>query len=494
MENDKASRDSRLSAPTMSRSFVVIPLALLFLIGLPLHGYEDESLETAWEQLKSAEPHFSLGLNEFRAGRYDEASGEFQKCIQEMPRHTYAHYYLANLYYIRGDYQTSLTHMERSLENFPFMQELSDYAGKRKSRKIASYQQMLETEWENTSSCRTSREIESLSRELESEKEKLGLLAKKQQDARVKQEAHYLYFLGNILFQLKRYSEASQRYQEAIELNPRHASAYNNAAAIYFMAGEHRAALTLLERAEQQGLEDNLNLTLKHLVYEALGRPTEGILQEDLSLGAEGDLGVRRYALAFTSENSLLPPLYENCYIVYDKRSRRAVIIDPGVQDPRIGDFIQERGLEVKAILNTHGHEDHAGADKYFSGLLGAPVCASKKDAEYFSTPPDRYLEDGETLDYDGFLVKVFHTPGHTPGSLCFMIGGFLFSGDTLFKNDIGKVWTDVPGKANKVREKLVQNIREKLSVLPGGTRVCPGHGKTTTIADENANNPYLKK
>jgi len=474
--------------------FLAISLVALFLADMPLHGEKDKSLEEAWGQLKSAEPYFSQGLKEFQESRYENAAAAFQKCVQEMPRHAYAHYYLANLTYIRGDYQKSWSHMELALGHFNFMQELSDYAGQMKKNTIDSYQQMLATEWDNNTDCRTRREIESFSDQFSVDQTQMELLGKKQQNISARQKAHYLYFAGNILFQLKRFSEASEKYQEAIELNPRHVSAYNNVAAISYMAGEHRAALTYLERAEHKGLEDNLNLTLKHLVYEALGRPTEGILQEDLSLGAENDLGVMRFALAFKNEKAMLPPIYENCYVVFSRKSREAVIIDPGVEDLRIADFIQKRNLEVRAILNTHGHEDHSGADKYFAGLFGAPVCAHKKDAVYFAVPPDRYLEEGETVSYDGFAVSVFHTPGHTPGGLCYSIGDFLFSGDTLFKNGIGKVWTEDANKISKVQETLVRNIKEKLLALPGQTRVCPGHGKTSTIADEKADNPFLQK
>jgi hydroxyacylglutathione hydrolase len=493
-DDKKPSRGRKLIASIETRLLPAVVLVVLALAGLPLRGEKGKPLDEAWGQLRSAEPHFSRGLKEFNESRYETASAELEKCVREMPRHAFAHYYLANIYYIQGDYQRSLTHMEQSLGQFEFMHELNDYAGKLKAKTMDSYRQMLESEWENSTSCRTSRELEALSHELTAEQSKMELRAERQRDPRTKQKAHYLYFLGNILFQLKRFSEASEKYLEAIALNPRHASAYNNAAAVSYMAGEHRAALTYLERAEEQGLEDNLNLRLKHLVYEALGRPTEGILQEEVSPGAGDDLGVMRLALAFKTGNGTLPPLYENCYIVYDKRSNEAVIIDPGVRDPRIGDFIQVRKLEVTAILNTHGHEDHAGADRYYAGLFGAPVSVHKSDSKSFPAPPERSFRDGETLPGDGFAVKVFHTPGHTPGSVCFLIGGYLFSGDTLFKNDIGNVWTEETGKIKKVRETLVQNIKEKLLGLPGQTRVCPGHGKTSTIADEKANNPFLRK
>jgi len=479
--------------PMTARFALALSLVSLLLFVAPLHGEKDKSLEEALKQLTSADVHFAQGLKEFSARRSESAAAAFQKCIGEMPRHAYAHFYLADLSYIRSDFQRSLTHMEQALAHFDFMQELSDYADRQKYQKLESYRQELGTEWESTGDCRTRRRIEAVAGQLADGQSEIELLAKKRLSLRARQKAHYLYFFGNILFQLKRYPEALQRYQEAIRLNPDQVSAYNNAAALYYLAGQSSAALTYLETAERRGLEDNLNLKLKQLIYEALGRPTEGILQEDLSREAADDPGVMRYALASQPKDSMLPPLYENCYVVYNRESMEAVIIDPGVQDPRIEDSIKKQGLKVRAVLNTHGHPDHAGADGYFAGLFKVPVCAPKDDEKPWPAQPDRYLEDGETLDYGGLTFRVIKTPGHTPGSVCFLIGNYLFSGDTLFKNDIGKVWADEPDKIKEVQETLVQNIKDKLLVLPGQTRVCPGHGKMSTIADEKANNPLLK-
>ncbi len=466
---------------------------LPFLFLFPLLGGTDQPLEEAWEQLKAANPHFSQGLKEFREGRNEDASAAFQESIRTMPRHAYAHYYLANLFYIRGDYQGSLRHMEQALGQFAFMQELGEYADARKVRNIDTFRQKLDQEWENTNSCRTLRKLESLSDQLSGTQNSIEALAKRRKEAATRQRAHYLYFSGNILFQLKRFPEALRRYEEAIAQDPGHASAYNNASALCYQAGEYPAALAFLERAEQQGLEDDLNLRLKHLVHEALGRPTEGILREDLSGEGEKGLGVVRFALAHKKEGSMLPPLYENGYVVFDRGSKRAVLIDPGVRDPRIDDLIRGEGLDVRAILNTHDHPDHTDADGYYSGLFGAPVCIHKKDAKYLSRRPERHLEDGEILDAGGLPVRVILTPGHTRGSLCFLIGDLLFTGDTLFKNGIGKAGTEGAAGMTKDQGTLIRNIREKLLGLPGRTRVCPGHGKTSTIADEKALNPFLR-
>jgi hydroxyacylglutathione hydrolase len=474
------------------KSFALLVICLLAF--LPLLGQNDNSLEEAWKKLKSANPHFSNGMKAFEERRNGDASSEFLKCIEEMPRHAYARYYLANLFYIGGDYQRASIHMELALDHFDFMRELIDYGDGLKKKNIDAYENMLEAEARIPHNCRTSRRIESVAGQLSDERSGMEIIAKRRQDMQARQKAHYLYFSGNIDFQLKRFPEALRRYQEAIALNPDHASAYSNAAAICYMAKDYPAAAAYLERAERQGLEDNVNLKLKHLVYGALGRPTEGILREDVSHGGEGGLEVVRLALAFKSEDANLPPLYENCYIAYDGRSKQAVIIDPGVRDSRIDDFVRERGLEVKAILNTHGHRDHTAADGYYSDLLGAPVYAPRADSEILDDPPNGFLEGGKSPGFGGIMVSVIHTPGHTPGSLCFLIGDFLFSGDTLFRNDIGNVWPEDEKDAGKIRETLIRNIREKLLTLPGPTRICPGHGRTSTIADEIAGNPFLKK
>jgi glyoxylase-like metal-dependent hydrolase (beta-lactamase superfamily II) len=469
-------------------------LAAIALGGALLSGAEDPALQKAFDRLPEAEKHYRAGLKEFRAGRYGEAVAAFEECAAVMPRHAYAHYYLANIAYIQGEFESALASMDRSLADLPFMQDLNDFALKRKSRSIASYQQMLDEGWENAVNCRAQREIESLTDELSAEKGKLELQAEKEQAVRALQGAHYRYFLGNIHFQLKRPADAARLYGEAIALDPRHAGAYNNAAAIRYMAGDHAGALDLLTKAEGVGIGDNVNLKLKHLVFEALGRPTEGILAEDLSAGPEADMGVVRFAVAYKFPHPLLPPLYENCYVVFSRASKQAAIIDPGVEDPRIADFVEKNGLKVGAILNTHDHPDHTAANGRYAALYKAVIVAPRKDAANLPAAPGRAVEDGETVRIDGFLVKVLHTPGHTPGSSCFLIGNYLFSGDTLFKNDICKLPDEAPGKAVEAQRRFVRMLKDKLMVLDDATRVCPGHGPVSTIAEEKRGNPFLSK
>ncbi len=471
---------------------VAVSLAVLMLLGRPLRSAEDEALREAWKRMPVAERHFQSGLAAFNARRSEVAVAEFEKCLQEMPRHAFAHYYLANLFYLGQDLERSLDHMSQAIANLAFIQALNDYAAKRKSRTFDSYAQMLTSEWDNTGSDRTRRQMESLAGEPADTKTKKEVRVGDREAAASRQKARFVCFLGNIYFQMKRFPEAAQEYREAIELNPRHASAYNNIAAISYMAGDFQGASDYLERAARQGLEDDLNLKLQFLVQEALGRPTAGILQEDVP--SHGDLAVVRFALAFDRKNALLPPLYENGYVVFNKSSREAILIDMGVVDPRIDEFVRAQSLEVKAVLNTHGHQDHAAAAAHYSGLFRAPVLIHAKDAKLLAAPPAGTFTGGEILRSESFTVKALPVPGHTPGSVCFLVGDLLFSGDVLLKGSIGRVWAKNSARAAALQAAMVRRISERLLTLPGGTLVCPGHGKTSTIGQERATNPFLTK
>ena len=471
-------------------------LTVVFLIAFPaLHGGQGQTPEGALERLQASNKHYTAGLEAFEKGEFDKASSDLRASLEKLPQHALASYYLANISYIRKDFAAALGHIETALANFESMRALGALADERKLKQMDAVRGTLESMWDSTNSCRDSRAIEFGEDRLEVEEFNVEKSARKREEMYGRMKAHYTYFQGNILFQLNHVPEAFRAYEEAVRLNPLHADAHNNLIAIAYLAGQYDAARAFLEKAEAQGLEEALNLELKERLFKALGRPTEGILQEDLSVGdADDRLEVRRFALAFRPDRPLASRLYVNSYIAYSPRTKEAVLIDPGLKDQRLEDFVRDRGLSVKAILNTHDHADHTGANVAYAKLFGAPVCGPKDDARFYEVPPDRLLKDGETLAFPGVTIRVLQTPGHTDGSLCFLAGSALFSGDTLFKGDIGVVRSDSPGKRADVRKRLVRSIKDKILALPDQTLVCPGHGKTTTVGTEKTSNPVLTR
>jgi glyoxylase-like metal-dependent hydrolase (beta-lactamase superfamily II) len=181
--------------------------------------------------------------------------------------------------------------------------------------------------------------------------------------------------------------------------------------------------------------------------------------------------------------------LRANCYIIADPDSKEALIIDPGNQPERILPVIERQKLCVKLILNTHGHYDHVGANGPIQRATGAPIAIHPEDRPILeitrswgvvdSPNPDQALYDGEILVLGQLRFVVWHTPGHSPGGVCLVGEGVVFSGDTLFLGCVGRY--DLPG-SSKVA--LKQSL-ERLMTLPDATVVYPGHDVPTTIGAE---------
>jgi hydroxyacylglutathione hydrolase len=186
-------------------------------------------------------------------------------------------------------------------------------------------------------------------------------------------------------------------------------------------------------------------------------------------------------------ENLIVGPLAANCYIL--SNGGKAVIIDPGAEPRKILKAVG--GLEVAAILITHGHSDHVGAVDEVAAHTGAAFMAPAGDFRLLEgrvkTRPDRPLNDGDQLDFGNYALAVMATPGHTPGSSCFFSPGVIFSGDTLFAGGVGR--TDLPGGS---AEALFDSIRERIFELPEDTVVRPGHGEQTTVGREKRANPFF--
>ena len=181
-----------------------------------------------------------------------------------------------------------------------------------------------------------------------------------------------------------------------------------------------------------------------------------------------------------------------NCYIVHEDDSQSCLIIDPGYQSGDILDVCREKGLTIAAIALTHGHFDHVGAVKELAAETGCQVYLHESD---LAMPPmmtagklyyTHTYAEGDVLNIAGLTVTVLHTPGHTPGSVCLAIENHLFSGDTLFAGSCGR--TDLPGGSWKT----IQDSLHRLAGLEGNYWVHPGHGESTTLAQEKKYNPYM--
>lgn len=199
-------------------------------------------------------------------------------------------------------------------------------------------------------------------------------------------------------------------------------------------------------------------------------------------------------------------PIGANCIILGCEATHEAAVIDPGDDAQRILKVLADAKLTVVAIINTHGHFDHVGANKRLKETTGADIMIHSADAAMLqelsvtamafglkaenSPPADRLLADGDTITFGEKSLTVFHTPGHTPGGITLYCKDekTAFAGDTLFYGSIGR--TDLPGGNY---ETLISSIKNQLFSLPDETVVYTGHGPKTTIGTEKQYNPFLK-
>src|SRR3979411_2173767 len=197
----------------------------------------------------------------------------------------------------------------------------------------------------------------------------------------------------------------------------------------------------------------------------------------------------------------------ENCWIVGSRRRGGACVIDPGDEPGEILALARDMGVRITRVVASHAHLDHIMAARAIVEATDAPFLLHQDDlfiAEGLpasarmllgqdvppAPTPDAFPTDGQDLEIAGVTVRVIHTPGHTPGSLCLYAADarLLFSGDTLFRESIGR--TDLPGGDT---DQILRSIGERLYALPDDTRVLPGHMQETTIAHEKAHNPFVR-
>ena len=193
-----------------------------------------------------------------------------------------------------------------------------------------------------------------------------------------------------------------------------------------------------------------------------------------------------------------------NCYLIINKETKEAILVDPADNALRISNVIEENGCTLKAILLTHGHFDHIMALNDLKKKYNVPVYAHEEEedvlkqsslnmsgmvGQIYTTQADIYVKDGEHLKLAGLDVIVLHTPGHTKGGACYYFPEekVLMSGDTLFHCSIGR--TDFPTGS---MSQLVRSVEEQLFVLPDDVQVYPGHDSVTSIGYEKQYNPFF--
>lgn len=192
-----------------------------------------------------------------------------------------------------------------------------------------------------------------------------------------------------------------------------------------------------------------------------------------------------------------------NCYIIGSKIDKDAIVIDAGGNPEKIHAILKKYGLNVQYILNTHAHFDHVGGVKVLQDLTGAKFLLHKDEIPLlnflneqtgaFGLPsipkPDVYktLNENDEISLGKSVFKVLHTPGHSPGSVCFLFDNAVFVGDTLFAGSIGR--TDLYGGSHA---KIIDSIKTRLFTLDESFLVYPGHGPFTTIREEKLHNPFF--
>lgn len=176
-------------------------------------------------------------------------------------------------------------------------------------------------------------------------------------------------------------------------------------------------------------------------------------------------------------ERLSLGPFGTNSYLLICQKTGASVIVDAPGDAEKVLKLLE--GTHPKYILMTHNHMDHVDALAALKSALNIPLAAHEDDAGGLPVKPEQFLNDGDTISFGEIQLKVLHTPGHTPGSLCFLTDSYLISGDTIFPGGPGKTWSPDDFK------KIVESLTNKIFTLPDETQVYPGHGDATVLKKE---------
>ncbi|WP_425539972.1 MBL fold metallo-hydrolase [Microaceticoccus formicicus] len=190
-----------------------------------------------------------------------------------------------------------------------------------------------------------------------------------------------------------------------------------------------------------------------------------------------------------------------NCFLIYNDE-KNAFIVDPGGDSDDIMSTVEKLELVPKFILLTHGHGDHIGAAEILRGKYSIPILAHENEVKLLQDAninmsaympikrveltPDKTFKDGDIIG-DGFGIKVIHTPGHTSGSCCFLMGDDLITGDTVFRGSIGRTDLETGNY-----DEIIESIKNKILVLDDKVKIYPGHGPITSMEIEKVSNPYF--
>jgi hydroxyacylglutathione hydrolase len=493
----------KMHTPRVSR----LQIGLLFVVlagAMALFGLDepcnDKEMDKSLALFQASRDQFAKGRKLLEQGELDAAALRFSACTARMPGHVYAQYYLANIYYLQQKYPEALAAIKLAEAQLAPMMQLDFYARERRIKGMDEAEILLEKAYASTNSCRERLRIKEIEREISQEEQKAREMAGREQLFQRDLKSEYACFHGNILFKLQRFDEALERYVVAARANPRNGQAYTNIIAIYYLAKQYPDANRYLQEAEADGIGEDLNLKLKVLVLEALNRPTAGILEQEYAAPrAPEDIRAVRFTANVNEGQTDRQPLFENAYIVYDRQYRDALLIDPGIIDGRIAEFIRKNGLSVRIILNTHGHSDHSSANCHYARLYNVKIAVGKDDFKLYEAdaghrgfakelfPPPAEFRAG------AIPVRFIPTPGHTTGSACFLIGSFIFSGDSLFERTVGRIDASAPAESRKKLDRLVADLQKLAHALPADTLVLPGHGRASTLAQVLEFNPFLK-